>query len=96
MVGAAAVAGDDVDRGLRVAGPVPSGWGTRRSGAASSPFWKRIERQLYGIPDDHPALHQLVAEVRYLDECREDRRRARLGRGCRETRQGAARARRLA
>jgi HTH-type transcriptional regulator/antitoxin HipB len=40
-----------------------------------SPHWKRIERHLYGIPDDHPALHQLVAEVRYLDERREVRGR---------------------
>ena len=42
-----------------------------------SPHWKRIERLMYGTPDDHPAVHQFVAEVRYLDECREDRRRAR-------------------
>ena len=27
------------------------------------------------MPDDHPAVHQFVAEVRYLDERREDRRR---------------------
>ena len=43
----------------------------------TSRFWKRVERELYGIPDDHPAVHQFVAEVRYLDECREDRFRAR-------------------
>ncbi|MBL0747241.1 helix-turn-helix domain-containing protein [Nocardioides baculatus] len=42
-----------------------------------SAYWRRIERLMYGTPDDHPAVHQLVAEVRYLDECREDRRRAR-------------------
>jgi transcriptional regulator with XRE-family HTH domain len=36
-----------------------------------SPFRKRIERELYGTPDDHPALHQLAAEVRFLDERRE-------------------------
>ena len=42
-----------------------------------SRFWKRVERELRGIPDDHPAVHQFVAEVRYLDERREDRFRAR-------------------
>jgi HTH-type transcriptional regulator/antitoxin HipB len=36
-----------------------------------SPFRKRIERELYGTPDDHPALEQLAAEVRFLDERRE-------------------------
>ena len=44
-----------------------------------SPFWKHRERWLHGTPDDHPAVHQFVAEVRSADECREDRRRARLG-----------------
>jgi transcriptional regulator with XRE-family HTH domain len=44
----------------------------------SSPC-KQRERWLHGTPDDHPAVDQLVAEVRYADECREDRRRARLG-----------------
>ena len=39
-----------------------------------SSFRKRIERWLHGIPDDHPALHQLVAEVRFLDERRQDDR----------------------
>ena len=39
-----------------------------------SPFWKGIERQLHGTPDDHPALEQLVAEVRFLDERREEGR----------------------
>ncbi|MFC7723502.1 helix-turn-helix domain-containing protein [Nocardioides sp. GCM10028917] len=39
-----------------------------------SPFWKGIERRLHGTPDDHPALYQLVAEVRFLDERREERR----------------------
>ena len=46
----------------------------------TSPFWKQTERWLLGTPDDHPASHQLVAEVRYADECREDRRRAGVGR----------------
>lgn len=41
-----------------------------------TPFRKLIERQIHGIPDDHPAVHQLAAEVRYLDERREDRFRA--------------------
>ncbi len=41
-----------------------------------SPFRKRIERLLHGTPDDHPARHQLVAEVQSLDDQREDRRRA--------------------
>ncbi len=44
-----------------------------------SPSWKHLHRWLHGTPDDHPAVHQLVAEVRYVDECREDRRRATLG-----------------
>jgi HTH-type transcriptional regulator/antitoxin HipB len=39
-----------------------------------SGFRKRIERELHGTPDDHPALHQLAAEVRFLDERREARR----------------------
>lgn len=44
-----------------------------------SPFWKQMHRWLHGTPDDHPAVHQLVAEVRYIDECREDRHRSRQG-----------------
>jgi transcriptional regulator with XRE-family HTH domain len=43
----------------------------------TSPWLKRLERWAYGVPDDHPALHQFVAEVRFLDEQREDRRHAR-------------------
>ena len=43
-------------------------------GYCVSPFWKGIERQLHGTPDDHPALDQLVAEVRFLDERREEGR----------------------
>lgn len=43
----------------------------------ASPFWKAVERELHGIPDDHPAVHQLAAEVRYLDERREERCRPR-------------------
>lgn len=41
-----------------------------------SPLRKQQVRSAYGTPDDHPAVHQLVAEVRYLDDCREERRRA--------------------
>lgn len=40
-------------------------------------FWKRVERELHGTPDDHPALAQLAAEVRFLDERREERFRQR-------------------
>lgn len=43
----------------------------------ASPFWKAVERELHGIPDDHPAVHQLAAEVRHLDERREERCRPR-------------------
>lgn len=43
----------------------------------ASPFWKAVERELYGIPDDHPAVHQLAAEVRYLEERRKERCRRR-------------------
>lgn len=42
----------------------------------TSPWSKASERWLYGVPDDHPATHQFVAEVRFLDEQREDRGRA--------------------
>lgn len=34
------------------------------------------DRSVHGTPDDHPALHQMVAEVIHLDERRDDRRRA--------------------
>lgn len=42
-----------------------------------SPWLKQRERWLGGVPDDHPAVHQFVAEVRFLDEQREDRLRTR-------------------
>lgn len=45
----------------------------------TSPSRKQTERWLLGTPDDHPALHQLVAEGRHADERREDRRRASIG-----------------
>ncbi|RYB91863.1 XRE family transcriptional regulator [Nocardioides oleivorans] len=35
---------------------------------------KWVERLVRGVPDDHPALHQLVAEAEHLDEVREARR----------------------
>ncbi len=41
-----------------------------------SPRIKRIERLLYGTPDDHPAHHQLVAEAEHLEEVRQSLRRA--------------------
>lgn len=74
-----------VPRALRAMTSVEAfGWvdWSRREGVPAircrtSPWWKRRERWLYGIPDDHPAMHQFVAEVRFLDEQREDRRRAR-------------------
>lgn len=37
--------------------------------------WRRsIERMLFGMPDDHPAMHQLVAEAEHLDDLRDERR----------------------
>ncbi|RYB90221.1 XRE family transcriptional regulator [Nocardioides glacieisoli] len=53
-----------------------------------SPFWKRILRETWGTPDDHPAVHQFVAEVRYLDEVREDRRTSMRSRSTGGTRGG--------
>ena len=54
---------------------------SRRVGApaihyVASSYWRRVQRELFGTPDDHPAVHQLVAEVRSLDEEREDLRHA--------------------
>lgn len=40
----------------------------------TSPRLKRWERELLGVPDDHPALHQLAAEAEHLDDVREARR----------------------
>jgi HTH-type transcriptional regulator/antitoxin HipB len=37
------------------------------------PHLKRLERELFGTPDDHPAVHQLAAEVEHLEEARESR-----------------------
>lgn len=37
--------------------------------------WRRsIEREVFGTPDDHPAMHQLVAEAEHLDDCMAERR----------------------
>lgn len=45
------------------------------------PVLRRIERRLHGTPEDHPSLHQLVAEAVHLDEVKAERRdRARGGR----------------
>lgn len=38
------------------------------------PHIRRLERLMYGTPDDHPSLQQLVAEAEHLDERREQRR----------------------
>ncbi len=41
---------------------------------------RRLERLMYGTPEDHPSLDQLAAEAEHLDEVREERRRrARAG-----------------
>jgi transcriptional regulator with XRE-family HTH domain len=46
------------------------------------PDRRRIERLLFGTPDDHPSVMQLAAEAEHLDERREERRaRARAGAG---------------
>lgn len=41
----------------------------------TSPVLRQIYRRIEGVPDDHPALEQLVAEAVHLDEVREQRRR---------------------
>jgi transcriptional regulator with XRE-family HTH domain len=38
------------------------------------PDRRRIERLLFGTPDDHPSVAQLAAEAEHLDERREERR----------------------
>lgn len=42
-------------------------------GYRTCPHLKWIERSLSGVPDDHPAVHQLAAEVEHLEEVREAR-----------------------
>ena len=38
------------------------------------PHVRRLERLMYGTPDDHPSLQQLVAQAEHLDDRREQRR----------------------
>lgn len=38
------------------------------------PIDRQLEREIFGTPDDHPAVHQLAAEVEHLDDVRESRR----------------------
>ncbi|GAA1930099.1 helix-turn-helix domain-containing protein [Nocardioides hwasunensis] len=42
---------------------------------STSAYFKERERTLWGTPDDHPALHQQVAEAMHLEEVRADRLR---------------------
>ncbi|HEY0641984.1 MAG TPA: helix-turn-helix transcriptional regulator [Nocardioides sp.] len=35
------------------------------------PYWRAIERIIWGTPDDHPSVWQLAAEAEHLDERRE-------------------------
>ena len=42
---------------------------------------RRIERRLFGTPDDHPSIRQLAAEAEHLDERREQRREQLRGAG---------------
>ncbi|MDR7254504.1 HTH-type transcriptional regulator/antitoxin HipB [Nocardioides sp. BE266] len=44
-----------------------------------NPYLKRRERALFGVPCDHPAVHQLAAEAEHLDEVREARLGSRRG-----------------
>ncbi len=46
-------------------------------GYRTSRFWKRLEREAWGTPIDHPAHHQVVAELHARDEHREELRRNR-------------------
>jgi transcriptional regulator with XRE-family HTH domain len=43
-------------------------------GFCLSPHDKRRERERWGVPDDHPAVHQFVAEVEWREEQLERRR----------------------
>ena len=36
----------------------------------TSRYLKAVERAVFGVPDDHPAVHQLAAEAEFLDEQR--------------------------
>ncbi|MDR7253451.1 HTH-type transcriptional regulator/antitoxin HipB [Nocardioides sp. BE266] len=44
-------------------------------GYRASRHWKRLEREVWGTPIDHPAHHQVVAELHARDEQRMERRR---------------------
>lgn len=41
-------------------------------GYRASRYWKRLEREAWGTPIDHPAHHQLVAELHARDEHRQE------------------------
>lgn len=41
-----------------------------RIGYRASPYWKEIERSVWGTPVDHAARHQLVAEMEHREERR--------------------------
>jgi hypothetical protein len=43
-------------------------------GFCLSPHDKRYERERWGVPDDHPAVYQFVAEVEWREEQLERRR----------------------
>jgi hypothetical protein len=43
-------------------------------GFCLSPSDKAYERQRWGVPDDHPAVHQFAAEVEWREEQLERRR----------------------
>lgn len=72
------VAGWWVPRRLRAMTSIEAFSRQRRSREAKDPAitystcpqWKRIERMLHGTPVDHPALHQLAAEMEHRDELR--------------------------
>lgn len=55
---------------------------------------KHLLRLIHGSPDDHPAHHQLVAEMVHLDEQREEQRAAVLGPRSASMRRDAATVRR--
>jgi HTH-type transcriptional regulator/antitoxin HipB len=69
----------------------------QRSRARRDPFIRyrtdrhnrRLERWLFGTPDDHPSIRQLAAEAEHLDELREQRREELRERARRRLRGGA-------
>jgi transcriptional regulator with XRE-family HTH domain len=78
-------------RRLRAMTSIEAWWWLDRSreakdpaiGFCLSPHDKRRERERWGVPDDHPAVHQFVAEVEWreeqLERRREEIRRRRAG-----------------